>query len=90
MHLVNCRDKLLPLIHSHYIRRINSGSCEIVYDIKGLEKDLILDFVMGKPIITNVYDIPVPLWQDLTTVLSMKAIERNIPQVGFMLHGGEK
>ena len=82
LHLVDCDKKFLTLLYSHCTRTFRSGSCQIEYDVAGLEKELVLNYVMGKPTITSVSGIPKLVWQKtVQKALTIRGVQKNVPQV---------
>ena len=82
LHLIDCDKTLFTLLCSHCTRMFHSGSCQIKYDVAGLEKELVLKYIMGKPTITSVSGIPKLVWQKtVQTALTIRGVQKNVPQV---------
>ena len=87
LHAVNCDvEKLRELVTTHSVFIANpSGTIGIQYMLDNLEKDIVQQYVLGKPIIIDTLNIPtVTIDVKLRQVIAL--ITKNIEQVRASVH----
>ena len=82
-HFVKCSDEFVRLVHYHSVYTISNGNITIqINDLRIIERDFVQEFVLGKPIITHVLDIPQVIWKrPVHNTQIIVAVKKNIPQV---------
>ena len=83
LHLIKCTEEdFTQLLHSHSIYTFSTGCIKIDYNLDGLERNLVQQFVLGKHIITHTLEIPQVRWQTQTyPSQTITSIKKNTPQV---------
>ena len=87
LHAVNCNtEKLRELVTTHSVFIANpSGTIGIQYMLDNLEKDIVQQYVLGKPFIIDTLNIPiVENVVKLRQVIAL--ITKNIEQVRGIVH----
>uniref|UniRef100_A0A1X7U2E9 Uncharacterized protein n=1 Tax=Amphimedon queenslandica TaxID=400682 RepID=A0A1X7U2E9_AMPQE len=81
-HFVKCSDEFVRLVQSHSVYTISNGNVTIqINDLGIIERDFVQEFVLGKPIITQVLDIPQVIWKrPVHNTQIIAAVKKNIPQ----------
>lgn len=86
-HFVKCSDEFVRLVQSHYsVYTVSNGNIKIqINDLGTIERDFVQDFVLGKPIISHILDIPQVIWKrPVHNTQIIAAVTKNIPQVGHV------
>ena len=83
MHLIKCtEDDFTQLLNSHSIYTVSLGNVKTCYNLNGLERDLVQQFVHGKHIITHTLEIPQVRWRmQIYNSQTITSVKMNIPQV---------
>uniref|UniRef100_A0A1X7U2F3 Uncharacterized protein n=1 Tax=Amphimedon queenslandica TaxID=400682 RepID=A0A1X7U2F3_AMPQE len=81
-HFVKCSDEFVRLVQSHSVYTISNGNVTIqINDLGIIERDFVQEFVLGKPIITQVLDIPQVIWKrPVLNTQIIAAVKKNITQ----------
>lgn len=80
---MRCTDEFVKLVQRHSVYTISNGNIKIqLNDLNLLERDFVQEFALGKPIISQILDIPQVIWQHpVHNTKIITAVKLNIKQV---------
>ena len=86
-HLIDYKNAFFPLLLKHSSYVFSSGNPMIQYDLFGLEKDLVHQTVLGKPMISHITELPQVVWElkSVSNTLTVTRINRKLQQVCYYM-----